>query len=62
MKFLPHVLAAYRTSLHETTGFSPNFLMFGRETRAPLDLVCGRPPDADRIAANYVDYVRELAE
>ena len=45
-EFLPQVLAAYRASSHESTGFSPNLLMFGRETRAPLDLVYGRPPDA----------------
>jgi transposase InsO family protein len=59
---LPHVLAAYRASLHETTGFSPNLLMFGRETRSPLDLVYGRPPDAVDNAANYSTYVRDLAD
>src|SRR6218665_861759 len=48
-KWLPLVLAAYRSSRHEATGFSPNLLMFGRETRAPVDLVYGRPPDALRI-------------
>jgi hypothetical protein len=59
---LPHVLAAYRASLHEATGFTPNYLMFGRETRAPIDLVYGRPPDADRRAGTYSTYVQDFAE
>jgi len=42
---LPYVMAAYRASIHESTHFSPNFLMFGRENRAPVDLLYGRKPD-----------------
>jgi hypothetical protein len=40
---LPCMMAAYRASKHDSTGFSPNFLTFGREVRAPVDLVLGRP-------------------
>jgi len=29
----------YRATRHDTTGYSPNFLVLGRETRAPPDLV-----------------------
>lgn len=29
---LPYVMMAYITSLHETTGFTPNQLMLGRES------------------------------
>ena len=36
---LPAVAFAYRTSEQQTTGFTPYFLMFGREPRAPADLV-----------------------
>ena len=35
-------MAVYRASEHVVTGFSPNFLMFGREVRAPIDIVLGR--------------------
>jgi len=42
---LPYVMAAYRASLHETTGYSPNYLMFAHKTRAPMDLVFGIPPE-----------------
>ena len=58
---LPYVLSAYRASQHEVTGFSPNYLMFGRETRAPIDLVYGRPPEEERSAMTYSAYVEEYA-
>ena len=32
-------MMAYRSSLHETTGFTPNALMLGREVCTPLDLM-----------------------
>ena len=36
---LPYVMMAYRSAEHETTGMSPNMLMFGREVSTPLDLM-----------------------
>ena len=38
---VPMVMAAYRASRHESTGYSPNCLVFGREVRALIDLVLG---------------------
>ena len=35
------VVSAYRASQHTATGFSPNFLVFGRENRMPIDIVAG---------------------
>jgi len=35
---LPAVMAAYRASPHDATGYSPNRLFLGREVRMPLDL------------------------
>ena len=40
---LPHVMAAYRASEHQSTGYSPNYLMFGREVKAPADLTFETP-------------------
>jgi len=42
---LPHVmaLAAYRASVQQSTCSTPNYLMFGREVRAPGDLVFDIP-------------------
>ena len=41
-KYLPQVLFAYRTSLHETTRFTPFFLNFGRSPNLPVDAMLGR--------------------
>ena len=38
------VLLAYNTSTQSTTGFSPFFMMFGREARLPVDLIYGQSP------------------
>ena len=38
---LPAVAFAYRTSVNESTGFTPYFLMYGREARIPADLIYG---------------------
>ena len=35
---------AYRSSVHESTKYSPNQLMLGRELRKPANLVFGDPP------------------
>ena len=58
---LPFVMAAYRASQHESTGYSPNYLVFGRELRAPLDVVLDLPQNRDG-AMNYDAYVSELDE
>lgn len=59
-EILPFVAAAYRASVHECTGFSPNFLVFGRENKMPLDLVYGSPPEQDPVET--VEYVRTMRE
>ena len=60
-EIVPLVMAAYRSSKHEATGYSPNFLMLGREVHAPLDLVLGIPGDANAVSS-YDAYVAELQE
>ena len=41
---LPFVLMAYRSSVHESTGFISYFLVFGHEMSLPLDLMY-QPPE-----------------
>jgi len=53
---LPYVMAAYRSSRHESTGYSPNLLMLSRENRAPVDLVYGTG-DLPVEDTNYDDFV-----
>ena len=41
---LPYVLMAYRSSVHESTSFTPHYLVFGHEISLPLDLMYRPPP------------------
>ena len=54
---VPHVLAAYRSTRHESTGFSPNRIMYGRELCMPADLVmgCRAPPECS--VTSHDDFV-----
>ena len=38
---LPYVMAAYRSTRHDSTTYTPNYLTLGREVRAPVDIVLG---------------------
>ena len=39
---LPKVCLAYNTSKHASTGYTPFYLMFGRQPHMPLDIICDR--------------------
>ena len=39
--YLPKALMAYRTSLHEATGFTPYHLVFGHSPQLPIDVILG---------------------
>jgi len=57
---LPYVMAASRATRHDTTGYSPNFLVLGRETRALPDLVYGLPEDeSDENYDRFEEQMRE---
>jgi transposase InsO family protein/predicted aspartyl protease len=60
---VPVATAAYRASTHEVTGYSPNFLMFGRENRAPVDVLLGvdeSSEDKDTSVDEFVESKRRL--
>jgi len=59
---LPFVMAAYRAAKHESTGYSPNFLIFGREARAPIDLLLGPAPGEEQHYSRTDEYVAELQQ
>jgi len=56
-QYLPSVMGAYRASRHEATGYSPNFMMFGRENLAPLDVVLGVPAEEEPHAGSCDEFV-----
>lgn len=50
----------YNCTVHETTGFAPFYLMFGRVPRLPVDLMF-RSVSRDERVADYAAYVKSLA-
>lgn len=57
---LPYLTMAYRATVHESTGCSPNLLMLGREVSLPLDVMMGPPPQATLAYQSQVEYVEWL--
>jgi len=51
-------MSAYRATRHRTTGYSPNFLVLGRETRAPPDVIYGR----QEAGSNYDSFVEQTRD
>ena len=49
--------AAYRASEHVVTEFTPNFLMLGREVRAPVDIVLGAPAGEEEFWTSSHEFV-----
>lgn len=54
---IPFVLAAYRATQHESTGFTPNYLQLGREVRTPLDLALGCSTEEAEHWDSHIDFV-----
>ena len=63
-KLLPWVLFAYRSSTHTSTGFTPFFLMYGREPTDILGLVSAqwRDESLDDVQISTADYVAHLRD
>jgi len=55
---LSSVMAAHRATKHDSTGFSPNRLVFNRENRMPIDIVLGEIPEEEENHATYNNFVR----
>ena len=54
---IPILTSAYRSTVHPSTGFSPNYLMFGREVTTPVDL---QFPAHTATYSDIPEYVSDL--
>jgi len=57
-RHLPLLTLAYRCTIHEVTGFTPNFVMIGREVVLPLDVMMGVIPEEEK--RGVPQYVQEV--
>ncbi len=58
--YLPQLLFSYNTTIHQTTGECPHFLMFGQEPNLPVDFLLGRV--SQPTAGTVMDWMEEHCE
>ena len=58
--YLPQVMMAYRSSVHSSTGQSPNKMVYGHEIMLPMAAVVGQSKGEN--SATVDDYVENLQE
>lgn len=63
-QYLPFLMMAYRSAIHETLGESPGFMMFGREVQLPIDLIfgCLNTPSVSKPVPDYVKTLTDRLE
>ena len=55
-RHLPLLMLGYRAQIHRSLGYSPFFMMFGREPRLPIDAEIDAPCSVNaKSAADYID-------
>ncbi|GFU66321.1 retrovirus-related Pol polyprotein from transposon 412 [Trichonephila clavipes] len=61
-KKLPFFLLAYRSDVHETNGYSPSQMLFGRDRHLPADLLFSRPPEAPLAPEDCIEKLQVRME
>ena len=57
--FVKPLVHAYNATRHESTGYAPFYLMFGRHPRLPIDILMGLPEEEEK-GETYTDFVSNL--
>lgn len=60
-EYLPFVLLSYRSTVHESTGCTPNLLFLNRECNLPIDFFFDPPPEtnSDPCPIEYVEWMKQ---
>ena len=58
---VPTLVHAYNATIHDSTGYSPYFLMFGRHPRLAINAFLGLSPDT-LSAKHQTEYAKKLRE
>ena len=61
-RHLPHVMMAYRSCVHESTKYTPFYMIFGRDVKLPVDVIFGRTPDQPQERVEYARHLRDSLE
>jgi transposase InsO family protein len=61
-QYLPFIAMALRATVNESTGYSPNIMMLGRDVTVPLDLLAGPAPPSVESPQPTSDYVEGLQQ
>ena len=58
--YLPMVLFAYRSTVHQSTGFSPFEMLFGKNPKTPIDIFKDTMIDEKEIKQTPYEYVKNV--
>jgi hypothetical protein len=59
---IQYVMMSYHSVKQKTTGYTPNYLMYGREIKMPIDIIIERETQQDETFTDIQRYVNVITE